>query len=215
MMNMKPFSKKKRNEKKLTPACPVSRRESRARGFTLVEVLVAMSVFIIIVTVAVAVFVNALRNQRLLTERMSVNNNMSTVLEQMAREIRTGYSFPSASDTCLSSLTFFNSQHSDPTGADAQTTYALSGGSITRSEGGNTETLTASNVEVKNLCFKVLQYEGEGSQQKCNPPRIAIAIAVGVKGAGPDVPATYLGTTVSSRILPAEIKNDPYSCRTQ
>lgn len=176
-------------------------------GFTIVELLVAMSIFVIILTIAVGVFVSALRNQRLLTEQMAVNNNAALVLEQMAREMRTGYNFPPAIGACSDSITFTNSQKGD------NATYALLAGGITRTEGGVTKTLTASDVVVKNLCFRVFQYSGSGAKQECSPPRVLIAMEVGIKNTSSKAQSTHLETVVSSRILPAEIQNDPYSCR--
>ncbi|MDO8469727.1 MAG: type II secretion system protein [bacterium] len=43
------------------------------RGFTLVETLVAASIFIMLTTIAVGVFVQALKSQRYLTALMAVN----------------------------------------------------------------------------------------------------------------------------------------------
>lgn len=197
------------------------KKKKRHDGFTLAELLVTMSIFIIILTVAVGIFANVLRGQRTLTQLVSVNNNAGLVLEQMAREMRTGYSFSGAPDACANSITFVNAQDTDPTGAtEAQTTYALVAGAIERTEtgaadatkNGNT-TLTASNVEVKNLCFRTIQYAGGGSRKECNPQRIMIAMQVDGSGTGAGVPDTYLSTTVASRILPIEIKSDPMSCR--
>ena len=68
---------------------PVS---SRA-GFTLVELLVAFSIFAILVAVVSGSFVRSLRIQRVALELMAINDNMAITLEQMMREMRTGYNF--------------------------------------------------------------------------------------------------------------------------
>ncbi len=62
-------------------------------GFTLVELLVAIALFTIIVGVAVGGFTNALRTQRQVSSLIATQSNVSLALEQIAREIRTGYLF--------------------------------------------------------------------------------------------------------------------------
>jgi len=221
-ITMKHFSKKNKSPVFCEVEGILPKRTQGVEGFTLVELLVAMSVFIIVLTLAVAVFVSALRSQRFLTKLMAVNNNAGLVLEQMAREMRTGYKFV-GSASCSPLISFSNSQDTDSTGTgDATTEYRLVNGSIQRTESGaadssknGTVTLTASNAVVRDLCFRVVQYSGNGSPQECNPPRIVLTMRVGANGAGASVPDTSLETTVSSRILPVEIRNDPYNCRTQ
>ena len=68
------------------------------KGFTLVELVMAMSIFVILISIAAGGFVNILRNQRLVIALMVVNDNMSLSMEQMAREIRTGYNFSKISN---------------------------------------------------------------------------------------------------------------------
>lgn len=62
-------------------------------GFTLVELIVAFSVFAVLVAVVSGSFVRSLRIQRVALELMAVNDNMAITLEQMMREMRTGYNF--------------------------------------------------------------------------------------------------------------------------
>ena len=62
-------------------------------GFTLIELLVAIALFSIVVTIASSGFVNALRTQRQVASLISTESNVTLVLEQIAREVRTGYLF--------------------------------------------------------------------------------------------------------------------------
>ncbi len=66
---------------------------SMKRGFTLVELLVTIAIFSVVVTIATAGFVNSLRTQRQVASLISTQSNASLVLEQMARQIRTGFLF--------------------------------------------------------------------------------------------------------------------------
>jgi prepilin-type N-terminal cleavage/methylation domain-containing protein len=63
------------------------------KGFTLIELLVAMSLFVVFIAIASGGFIRALRTQRAIVALMAVNDNTSLVLEQMSREMRTGYGF--------------------------------------------------------------------------------------------------------------------------
>ena len=62
-------------------------------GFTLVELLVAITLFSIIVAVAVGGFAGMLRTERQISSLITADTNVSFVIEQMAREIRTGSDF--------------------------------------------------------------------------------------------------------------------------
>jgi prepilin-type N-terminal cleavage/methylation domain-containing protein len=68
-------------------------QKNSRKGFTLVEVLVAMGIFVIVIAIATGGFVNSLRTQRQVASLISAQSNASLVLEQMAREIRTGFLF--------------------------------------------------------------------------------------------------------------------------
>ena len=60
------------------------------KGFTVVELLVAVGLFTTIITIAIGAYIRVLRTQSFMTDIMSANDNVSLVIEQMSREIRTG-----------------------------------------------------------------------------------------------------------------------------
>lgn len=66
---------------------------SGCEGFTLVELLVSMGVFSIIVTIALGNFITTLNTQKQVVALLNANSNASFTLEQMMREMRTGYGF--------------------------------------------------------------------------------------------------------------------------
>lgn len=170
----------------------------------MVELLVAMSIFAIFLGIAFGVFVRAVKDQRELTRFMAVQNNAGLVLEQMMREVRTGYWFCSQPDTGISpcenpgsaSLTFINYE-----GEEVE--YALDAGAVKR----NGVSLTSGEVRVGRLQFLVTQ---QGNI--CVPPRITILMRVGLAGAGDVVPVN-LETSVSSRVFPVDVKSAPESVR--
>ncbi len=172
------------------------------RGFTLVELMVAISVFSVAVTLSTGAFVRAIKTQRILTHLMSVNSNSSLVIEQLAREIRTGYNFSLArtnSPDCDDTITFTRSRD------NTLTTYRWSGTeshSIEKNEGANGlfVSITASNVSVNRLCFIQNQLLPE------DPWRITILTTLGPTDVQVAQNVFNLQTTVSSRLLPNEVQ---------
>ena len=162
---------------------------TKRSGFTVVELLVAMTVFAVVITIATGSFIRALRTQQGTAALIAVNDNANLTLEQMAREIRTGQNFTSP-----------NPQQLDFTSALAhQITYRLDliNQAIERTDNGVARPITASNVKVKQLSFVLI-----GDQlTDGRPPRVTITLTVGTDARNlQDVTAT-LQTTVSSRIL--------------
>lgn len=70
-----------------------SRRDGLRAGVTLVEFLVAFGIFAVLVTIATGSFIRSTRIQRSALQLMAVNDNMGIAIEQMMREMRTGYNF--------------------------------------------------------------------------------------------------------------------------
>jgi len=111
------------------------------KGFTLVELLVAMGLFVIFITIASGGFIRALRTQRNIVALIAANENTSLALEQMAREIRTGSNFSSPNET---ELDFTNAVGED-------VVYRLKDTAVER----NSQPLTATNVKINKLIFKL------------------------------------------------------------
>lgn len=225
MFHFFPFSIFKRREgyasRRTASGCrrrPEPQKLRRCAGFTIVELIVAAGVFVVITTIAVGVFINVVRDQRRLVTLMAVNNNAGGVLEQMAREIRTGYRFcenrgQNPGSPCNlsteSELQFTNH-------ASSTVRYKLntSSGVITRvQDNGAEQALTAGEVEVTYLSFTVrqLNQNGSGGDDVCNPWRITIGMGVRPRGDTDTAREVRLQTTVSSRVLPAEAPNAPES----
>jgi prepilin-type N-terminal cleavage/methylation domain-containing protein len=162
----------------------------RTSGFTLVELLVAMAVFAIVISVATGAFIRALRTQRQLTSFAAANSNVSLMLEQMAREIRVGSSF---SQTDPTRITFTN-------GRGEQVTYSYDSErkAVARAiDAQPAQMLTSENVDVRNLEFQ-LQF---ADPHDGYPARITIVTAVSPKEQGVDTSVIRIQTTVSARSL--------------
>ncbi len=134
------------------------------KGFTLIEVLVAIAIFSIVVMIAAGAFTRALQTQREVAALISAQSNGSLTLEQMSREVRTGYFFCATSTStyanevpstpCVSPVCTVisngNPGHNTPQewqcskldfwnahGCEIQ--YALSSGALTRTDAYNCE----------------------------------------------------------------------------
>lgn len=163
-------------------------------GFTLVELLVAIGIFSVVTSIAVGGFTSALRTQRQVAGLVLANSNASLVIEQMAREIRTGDTFcVSGQTSCAGSteLVFRN-------GVGDIVTYRWnsSAGSVERKVlGSGFQPLTADNVNVRHLTFIPFgNSSGDGY-----PPRITILMGVSSRASGVEGSIINIQTTVSSR----------------
>lgn len=156
------------------------------RGFTMVELLVALTFFAIVVSVSTGVFVNSLRTQRAVTALMAANNNASLALERMTREIRTGARFSVTSGG--SGLRF-----TDQNGQLVNYGWNETDGFLTR----NGISLTGDNVKVDYLIFNLMG-EGIGDGQST---RVNIRLGISADDARVGDVVTSLQTSVSSRQL--------------
>ena len=156
-----------------------------------------MSLFVIIVTIAVGSFISAMRTQRVLVALMAVNDNASLAIEQMARDIRTGTEFCiDTNNSCNTSKLVFTNYRGE------QTIYQLGTKTVSGDNIGilqkGTQQITADNVNVQNLKFIVSGNQSNDNYQS----RITIIFKVAVppKGAiGVGGVATNLQTTISAR----------------
>ncbi len=181
-------------------------------GFTLVELIVAMSVFIIAITIAVGAFVRALRTQRIVNHMLSVNSNASLAIEQIAREIRTGYNF-GLNNVALGNCIGGQEEELEFTNSRANSVfYREEGDAVARMEcvgsdcsGKTFQPLTASNIKVDRLCF---ENTGNLNNHK-DPWRLTFFITLG--SSDPRLAGQVLNfqTTVAARILPEELPPTP------
>ncbi len=165
-------------------------------GFTIVEFIVAMFIFVMALTIGVAVFLNSLRTQRALLLDMAVNNNMNLALEQMARDIRTGYDFEVTETT----LAFKGRDGRD-------ISYGLNGGgtAIRRTIDGGSLNVTGEKAVVRTLKFSFFE------RSECEPWRITVVLGVSPLGSEKIM---NIQTTVTSRVLPRDVGSEEHNvCR--
>lgn len=182
------------------------------RGFTLIELLVAMSLFVVFIAIASGGFIRALRTQRAIVALMAVNDNASLTLEQMSREMRTGYNFctkdqpvisisseafPDCANLDKNELMFVNVSNDVVFYKwDGKAIFRITSDSFLNK---TSEKITGDNVLVRSFNIKLMGNEkGDGY-----PPRITISMSV-----SPRSDISYLNdiytnvqSTISSRSL--------------
>ncbi len=167
-------------------------KRERKSGFTLMELLVAMTIFLVVIGISGGIFVQTLRTQRIVTQISEALNNVTSALEQMAREMRTGFFFSSDGEK----ISFFNA-------SGQSITYELEEDSIKRCIGfpspEDCKAITASwgsgetaGVRISDLHFYIVS---ELADHK--PPLVTITSTV---VAARDIEVN-LQTSVSSRII--------------
>jgi type II secretory pathway pseudopilin PulG len=185
--------------------------------------LVTVGLFAIIITIAAGGFVNAERTQRQVSSLISAQSNVSLALEQVSREVRTGYLFcntlgntqPVAAGNpngALADCGCTLSASPAPSGSwtcsaldfyDAESghvVYALQDGTLTESVNSSTpQSITGNAVSVKYLQF-LLYGQTEGDHW---PPRITISLGIAASSTDPAVmnDVFNMETTVSARTI--------------
>jgi len=155
-------------------------------GFTLVELIITLGLFIIIFTVVIGIFVRAITTSRYVGSITALNNNLSLVIEQISREVRTAYDFCVDLICDSANFSFRNSagalvEYRLGTGEDA--------GRLIRASGGSGAPITAEDIEIAVLNFVV--YTASSLQQ----PRVTVALT-----------ARHRDEVLQSVIAPIEIQ---------
>ena len=155
-------------------------------GFTIVELLVSISLFVIIMGIVSGVFTQSMRTQRAIVALNAAISNAQLTIEQIAREARTGQNFSITGGE----LNFTNAKEDN-------VIYRLNGEAIVRGINAKFGPLTAENVLVKNLKF----ISAGDSSADGRPPKITIIMQIGTKELQTGSALINLQTTISSRIL--------------
>lgn len=155
-------------------------------GFTLVELIVAMALFVFVASVSSAVFVKSLRSQRAIVAMVLANDNTFLTLEQMARDMRVGSNFVIVNDQ----IDFKN-----PRGEGIS--YRYRDNSIERSVNAAAyEKITADNVDITDFrIYRMGEAPGDGA-----PTRVTLSLRVGAKDGDQNF-YTEIQTTTTVRNL--------------
>jgi type II secretory pathway pseudopilin PulG len=179
-----------------------------------------VGLFTIVVTIAVGGFTNAMRTQRQVASLISAQSNVSLALEEMSREIRTGYLFCHDVDSNAPSSNCANAANAAlPTcSVDASSTawtcpaldfydaesnhvnyFWKDGTLMEKVNDGTAQSITGNTVSVKNLQF-VLYGQTEGDNWT---PRVTVSLGISPSSTDPAIAndVINLQTTVSARTI--------------
>ena len=174
------------------------------KGFTLVELMVAVSIFIVIMTVSTGSIIGVFDANRKSRSLKTVINNLNLAVESMSREIRFGKDYHCGSSgnlinpqNCSSGDTFLSFLSKD----GDRITYRLDSSTIEKrvgSVGSDWIAITAPEIIITNLAFFVL---GTDPYPDTLQPKVIIGIK-GYAGATSKGQSEFaLQTLVSQRAL--------------
>jgi len=163
------------------------RQNMTESGLTLIEVIVAIGIFGLVISMVFGIFVLAIASQRRIIALRNVEDNVRFTIESMAREIRTGKNFSSG----IGSLSFTNAK-------GESVIYRLNNGIVEKSSDGGASysVVTGSETTVNYLNFYLMgQAPGDGLQ-----PRVTITMGAASQ-VGSQSANLKVQTTISGRFL--------------
>lgn len=133
------------------------------KGFTLIEMIVAIAVFTVVMTITLATYLNVSDIQRKASALRSINDNLNFSLEVMSREIMENRNYACIPSSPCNSFSSTNSN-------GETIVYSLNNNSIERRVDAGILTLTSPDIKINSLVFKT--YEGISEQ-----PMVTIIIS--------------------------------------
>ena len=177
---------------------------SRKKGFTLIEMLVSVSIFTLVMLIAVSAVFTIVASNKKAESLKSVMDNLNFALENMTRNIRTGsnYSCVDTGGNCPGGDTSFSFTPNQST--DETIEYSISNGQIMETDqlanGSWTSpyALTASEISVTKLEFYLVGSGGQGTFGAGLQPRVLMTV-IGTAGTSTTATQFKIQTTLSQR----------------
>lgn len=146
------------------------RKRALQKGFTLVELITAVALFTVVMTVSMGSILGIFSANRQSRSLRAVMTNLNLALESMSKEMRYGKTYHCGSSgtltdaqNCASGDTLLSFRSSE----DVQITYRLNGTTLEKDEdGGGFEPVTAPDVVIDSLVFYAL---GAGTGDTLQP----------------------------------------------
>lgn len=189
--------------------------KNKKAGFTLVELMVSVSVFVVIMTISMGSILSIFDANKKSQSLRTVMDNLNYTMEAMTRTIRFGTHYHCDLNPIYNPIT---STHDCVSGASSiavlapdntnTVTYRLSNGFIVRTNtsinGGADYNVTSSDVTITNLTFRVIGSTPYSVGQDSFQPEVIITIS-GYAGVKPTIRSTFsLETTVSQRMFDSQ-----------
>ena len=182
------------------------------KGFTLIELMVSVTIFIVVMTVSLGALLAMSASDRKAEAVKTIMNNLSFALESMSRTIRTGYNYtctggtPDCNTTPSYRFTFTAANGSTVSYCLGSGTSCGTGTTCTDTNGcrimrrigtsGNFEPLTAPEVKVSDLKFYLVGSNPSDFVQS----RVIVTLSGSIATSG-TVPTKFeLQTSVTQRL---------------
>jgi prepilin-type N-terminal cleavage/methylation domain-containing protein len=174
-----------------------------SQGFTLIEIMTAVSIFLVVMTISMGSLVSIYDANRRSQSLRSLMGNLNLAVESMVKEIRFGNNYHcgtggtlTSPSNCPSGDNFFSFLSSET----KQTIYRLSGTSIEKSVGGGPYiAVTAPEIIIEDLRFYTVGAGTSGGDAALQP-KVLVKIK-GYAGTGKARSDFTLQTLVSQRSL--------------
>ena len=186
------------------------------RGFTLIEMMVSVTIFSIVMLIGVGALLSLIETNRRAQAISSVMNNLNAAVEGMSRTMRVGTTYycsqsstpPSQSvlatpTNCVSGqLVGFEASDGDPNDDGDQIVYRINGTQLERSldSGSNWVVLTSPEVSIDDFNVLVTGAPSQGSGDNIQP-RAIIHIRGSAQLPDGDVTRFVVQTTATQRLL--------------
>ena len=169
------------------------------KGFTLIELMVAISIFIVVMTISMGSILNVFDANRKSRSLKTVLNNLNLAVESMSKEMRFGKNYHCGSGTVTIPQNYPSGDTlmSFLSSSGAQITYRLNSQTIEKQvSGGAYIAVTAPEIIIDNLVFYTI---GAGASDSFQP-KVLIKIKSHT-GTGRSQSDFTLQTLVSQRVL--------------
>lgn len=170
-----------------------------SKGFTLIEMMVSISVFVLVISLGVDTIVNLTGGSKRVRAQRQAIDSFAFVMDSIARDLRTGARFNCSAASCYttgSDNIEFTDQDGDPVGIFLDS----SSGTIQRNDNGVEYTLTdASVVTIDRMAFHVRD-ASDNTPNEFIQPMVTIRIAGSVRYQNEQIPVA-VQTTVTQRAL--------------
>lgn len=170
----------------------------KEKGITLLEMLIAISMFSIVLIGAISLFISLIKNQQALLDRAYVLNTLSYATEYMSKTIRMAQK--DKEGTCLGSMENFSSIDSwhikfKNYNGDCQEFY-LEDKALKVRKLNIAQNLTPSSINVESLIFVLA-----GQSQTTDTLQPKVSFILKAKVVGSSAPSFSIQTTISQRML--------------
>ena len=159
-------------------------KQQKNMGFTLLELIVAIGVFIVVVTISLSAFLNVHDIQLKMSAFRAASDSLNFVVEAMAREIKEGVGHACRAGSCSDDQYYDEIEFSTIDTPPKEITYKFdnTSKSIKRKvDSGSLEPFTPDNVTINNLSFTVKGFDSFPDDLQQPMVTISIEGKAGVK----------------------------------